>query len=263
MKCVLLINFLPKVPRRRDFWYTYGMNDLSYDVPLVKQGVSECLPASATQLMNFFGIDTTFDEVKKGVPLYVTSAGKPVGTSVGHMGSYLLRKGFSVTFHTVDIELFDPSWSGMSSEDMIGKLKDRRKYLKHARYNDEILDVIVDGYVKFLEEGGNIYFSIIDEKFLLEKLKEGPFILQVSYNFLNNCPKYFYNFEKNQYEQDPIQGHPTTHAVVVSGYKSGKFVIVDPDFEFGGVREIDSGRLIGAFYLAETDFDPILITLSK
>lgn len=253
----------PKSREKRDFWYNVLMDEIVYDVPLVKQGVVECLPSSATQLLNFYGVPVTFDEVKKDVPLYVTPDGKPVGTSTGHMGAYLLEKGFSVTFHTVDIEIFDPSWVRLSSKELITKLQERRKYLQHSRYNDDMLDVIVDGYILFLEKGGKITFKIVDEEYLHTQLQQGPCILQVSYNFLNNCPKYYYNSEHKAYVQDAIQGHPTTHAVVVSGYKDGKFVIVDPDFEYGGVREIAAGRLIGAFYLAETDWDPILITVEK
>lgn len=239
------------------------MKDISYDVSLVKQGIVECLPSSATQLLNFYGIHVTFEQVKKDVPLYITPEGKPVGTSVGHMGAYLLEKGFQVLFHTVDIEIFDPSWRGLSPNEILTKLQERRKFIKHSRYDDEILDVIFDGYILFLQRGGEIDFPVVDEKYLIEQLQNGPFILQVSYNFLNNCAKYVYNIEQKTYVQDAVTGHPTTHAVVVSGYKSGKFIIVDPDFEFGRVREIEPGRLIGAFYLAETDFDPIVITISK
>ena len=55
-------------------------------------------------------------------------------------------------------------------------------------------------------------------------------------------------------EQDSIQGAPSAHMVVIAGYDNGKFLLLDPDFEFGGERWIDVDRLVGSIYLAETDF---------
>ena len=60
-----------------------------------------------------------------------------------------------------------------------------------------------------------------------------------------------------------INGIPTTHAIVVSGYKNGKFTIVDLDKDNGGIKTVSAGLLIGSIYLAETDFDPLIITAVK
>jgi hypothetical protein len=66
-----------------------------------------------------------------------------------------------------------------------------------------------------------------------------------------------------QDRRDSIKGSPSTHAVVISGYEDGSFIITDPDDVCGGIRKIAAGHLIGSFYLAETDFDCILITVKK
>ena len=162
----------------------------------------------------------------------------------------------------VDIEIFDCSWKNLDNQTLIQKLKERRNYLKHARYEETALDLVVGGYVLFLEKGGKIIFPIVDEVYLHKLLQKGPIYTILSYNFLNQVPKYKFASEGKPI-YDSIMGTPSTHAVVISGYKQGKFEITDPDYEFGGKKLIEAGQIIGAFYLAETDFDPLLITLEK
>ena len=124
------------------------------------------------------------------------------------------------------------------------------------------MDLVVGGYVLFLEKGGKIIFPIVDEVYLHKLLQKGPIYTILSYNFLNQVPKYKFASEGKPI-YDSIMGIPSTHAVVISGYKQGKFEITDSDYEFGGKKLIEAGQIIGAFYLAETDFDPLLITLEK
>lgn len=63
--------------------------------------------------------------------------------------------------------------------------------------------------------------------------------------------------------RDDIKGNPTTHAIIVSGYEEGNFSIVDPDKENGGKKDISASKLVGAIYLAETDFDSLILTVNK
>lgn len=234
-----------------------------YDVPLVKQGLSECTQASVTQLLNYYGISKTIEEVKKEVPVYVSPEGKPVGTSLGHMGCYLLQQGFHATIHIVDVEIFDRSWKGLHPEQLVQKLQERKQFIQHARYGKEAFDLIFDGYISFIKKGGAIELPVIDEAYLVKQLENGPFLAVVSYNFLHSDTKYRYDKETNTDVRDDIKGNPTTHAIVVSGFNEGKFSIVDPDKENGGKKDISASQLIGAIYLAETDFDSLILTLHK
>jgi len=236
---------------------------ISYEVPLVKQGLQECTQASVTQLLNYYGINKTIEEVKKEVPVYVSPEGKPVGTSLGHMGCYLLQQGFQTTFHIVDVEIFDRSWKELTSEQLVQKLQERKQFIRHSRYEQEAFDLIFDGYISFLRSGGKIELPIIDEAYLVKQLEQAPFLAVVSYNFLHSDSKYRYDNEHNINVRDDIKGNPTTHAIIVSGYEEGKFSIVDPDEENGGKKTISASQLIGAIYLAETDFDSLVLTVSK
>ncbi|RJQ24756.1 hypothetical protein C4577_07020 [Candidatus Parcubacteria bacterium] len=238
------------------------MEEISYDVPLLTQNIQDCVQSSASQILSYYGINKTIDEIRNEVPVYISSDGKPLGSSLGHIATYFIQLGLKTTLHSVDIEIFDRSWKNFDNQAIIQKLKEHRKYLKHARYEESALDLVVSGYVLFLEKGGKIVFPIVDEAYLYQLLQKGPIYTILSYNFLNQVSKYKFVPEGKPI-QDSIMGTPSTHAVVITGYKQGKFEITDPDYEFGGKKLTEAGLIIGAFYLAETDFDPLLITLEK
>ena len=231
------------------------------DKPVLKQTIQDCVQTAASQLLSFYNINKTVEEIKKEVPVYITSDGKPLGSSLGHIAAYFTTLGFQTTIHTVDIELFDRSWNSSDNKMLKDNLLQRRKYLRHSRYEAAALDMVVDGYVQFLNKGGTIEFPIVDEQYISKLLEKGPVYAVVSYNFLNQVAKYSARSEERP-TKDAISGSPSTHVIIITKFNNGLFEIIDPDYEFGGKRSIPSNLLIGAFYLAETDFDPMLITLS-
>lgn len=237
---------------------------IQYDVPLITQDLQECAQASAVQLLNFYGVDTTVEEFKETVPLYISKDGEPLGTSIGHMLTHLMSFGFTATLHIVELEIFDPSWEGKEPKELIKLLKKRRRHIIHHRYDDEALDLIFDGYYQYFKNGGHAKFPVIGERYLHQLLKSGPVYAIVNFNFLNHISKGKYLPDENEYQRNPIEGNTGTHAVIIAGYKAGKFYLVDPDYHFfGGKRWVEADRLIGAMYLAQTDLDAMIITVEK
>lgn len=233
---------------------------ITYKIPLIKQGIKECVQASASQILSYYGIEKTIDQVKQEVPVYVDATGVIRGTSLGHIATYFQKLGLKTTLHTSDIIIFDPTWKNLNSEKLIQKLTLRQPFIQHGWYDQETLITIVDGYIQYLKKHGTITLSIIDVSYLLQYLQQGPIFMSVSYNVLNHCAKY--DFSKTN-TPDDIKGLPSTHAIIISGYKDGFFDVVDPDFEFGGYRKISESQLIAAYYLAQTDMDSLFISLKK
>lgn len=236
---------------------------INHKVPLIRQGLLQCVQASTAQLLQAYGIQKTIEEIREEVPVYISSLGIPLGSSLGHIASYMITQGYQVTIHTVDTEIFDKSWESLTKEEIVLRLKERRKYVRHSRYEEEALNAIFDGYIQFLKSDGKIIYPIVDERYIVELLKKGPVFCVVNYNFLNEVARGKFDRKTNAFVRDSIAGSPSTHAVVIAGYDEGVFTIVDPDSELGGVRKFAAGHLLGAFYLAQTDFDCILITLQK
>lgn len=239
------------------------MKPIIHDVPLIQQGLQDCVQASAAQLLQFYRIDKSIDDIKAEVPVYISKDNQPLGSSIGHIAKYFIDQGFNTTIHTSDIQIFDPSWKKYSNKQLIDHLMKRQTDVKHPTYDQEAFNVIFDGYISFLKFGGQIAFPLIDEKYLVELLQKGPIYTIVSYQFLNQSPKAVFDKDKDEFTNDSIKGNVGTHAVILAGYKDNQFLIIDPDKKFGGKRWFSSSHLIASFYLAQTDYDNLLITLEK
>ena len=233
--------------------------NISHKVVLVQQGIQECVQASTVQLIKYYGYNKNLEEVKKEVPVYVNNDGVKQGTSLGHIATYFQTVGLKTTLHTSDIIVFDKTWGNLDNQRLISNLELRKEYVKHGIYDSDTINLIVSGYIDFLKAGGTISMPIVDTAYLLKYLAKGPLYMIVSYNVLNNCAKYEYGGEK----QDSIKGIPSTHAAIISGYESGMFEIVDPDFEYGGYRKVNESLLIASYYQAQTDMDCMFFSFEK
>lgn len=232
---------------------------IHYKIKLEKQGIQECVQASASQILAYYGIDKTINEIKEEVPVYINNEGIKQGTSLGHIAAYFQQLGLKTTIHSSDLIIFDQTWKNNNSQDLVALLSQRQEYVKHGIYDQDTVKLIVDGYVSLLKIGGFIDFPIVDSALVQKYLEIGPLFMVVSYNALNSCAKY----ESGTSNQDSIKGIPSTHAIIVAGYENGVFDIVDPDFEYGGYRKIPESQLIAAYFLAETDMDCMFMSFKK
>ena len=232
---------------------------IHYDIKLERQGLQECVQASAVQLLSYFKLNKTLNEVKSEVPVFIDEKGINRGTSLGHIAAYFQKLGLESKLHTADLIIFDESWKGVGRDKLIQNIRERIPFVKHGWYDRETIKLVCEGYISYIESGGVIIQPTVDVAYILSYLQRGPLYFVVSYNALNNCAKY--DFSKDN-EQNSITGIPSTHAIVVSGYHDGMFEIVDPDFNFGGYREVPVSQLIAAYYLAETDTDCLFISFN-
>ncbi len=237
------------------------MKKIQYDVPLITQVGEECVQTSTAQLLQFYSKNKSVREIKNEVPVYVGEDGHVLGTSIGHIATFLQKQGFKTTLHCVDLEIFDQSWHSLPREGLLTKLNQRLPHLVHSRYDKEACAVIVDGYRTFLHAGGTITFPVVDPKYFQDLLAKGPFLAVVSYTFLNNWERLHFSDSQKKIIKDSIKGSPTTHMVVVSGCDDTTFQIVDPDPINGGIRTVSANKLMGSYYLAAVDMDAMLISV--
>jgi len=161
------------------------MSEKIHQVNRSVQGIQECAQASAVQILEWFGIKKSLEEVKSDVPVYIGKNGKPVGTALGHIASYFLDLGFEVDMHLFDVQIFDPSWQNLSNLEMIQNLFKRRPHVKHGYYDDEIINVIFDGYTQFLKSGGKVKLNFLDTDMLRNQLNDTPLYAVVNYNLFH------------------------------------------------------------------------------
>lgn len=236
---------------------------LQYDITYKKQGQQECVQTCASLLLNYYGVKKDSSEIKEEVPIYTTSKGEPIGSSIGHIASYFLKCGFDTTMHINDLLIFDRTWDGFSSQEILKKLDKRKKFIQHPVYKKDEFNMIFDGYSQFIKKGGSLDFSVITNDYLYSLLLNGPIFTVVNYQFLHSSAKTIYNKKDKSFDEDPIRGYASTHVVITAGYENNHYTIIDPDIKRGGTHQIRTDHLLGAFYLAQIDMDNILITLKS
>jgi len=232
------------------------------DIHQIEQSTAvECTQASVKVMLDYYRQGKSLEDVRKEMPVYKRTDGVPMGTALGHAASYFTSLGFETTMHLNDVLIFDQCWKDLTSEELIENLKSRRRFVKSDRYDEDAMDAIFDGFTTFLKSGGKIVFPVIDEKYVENLLREGPVFATVNFNYLHLASRF--KMVGDEFVPDPIEGYPTAHSVVISGCEDGRFLVIDPHQEYGGEKWIESGRLIGALYLAQIDLCSLLITLKK
>ncbi len=240
------------------------MQPIEYEITAIKQKTSECMQTAATQLIAYYDPSITVIEVINKVPIYVEN-GEKIGTSPGHLASFLAAKGYTTTTHIFDVELFDLSWANLSPQEIIQELDERAAHIPQNSWLSKYSHVLIDGWKQYVEKGGLFDFPVLSSALLHQKLAEGPFMIMVNSTYLNRQSKERYNKASDSFDRDAIGGRSMTHAVTAAGYKDDKFLIVDPDPPRGTDqhRWVDSDHLIASIMSAQTESDNFIITIKK
>lgn len=242
------------------------MKPLAYQITPVRQATSQCLQTAVFQALSFFPDNTkSLDDIVAGVQVSVDENGNKVGTSIGHMATYIKLLGYNVHLHVFDVELFDRSWGALNNKVLAEALAKRRDNLPTRLYIHADKDAIVEGYIAFLEYGGKMSFPQLSSQYLYDLLAQGPFVAMLSSTYLNRAIHQTYNKATDKFIDDAIRGRSVTHAVTVAGYQDGQFNIIDPQPPEGieQSRWIPAEHLIASIATAQTESDNILLSISK
>lgn len=238
------------------------MPPIEHSIAAIEQKTSECMQTAAAQMLSFFDPSISVDEVIQSVPVYEEN-GVKIGTSPGHLAAYLAAKGYSTMAYVFDVELFDRSWQDFAPQKVLASLRERERYIPSSSYLAQYHKVLVDGWDQFVQAGGLFSFSALSIKLLRELLDVGPYMLLVNATYLNQEAKRLYDERTNTLKLDALRGKSVTHAVTCAGYKSGRFLLVDPDPPKGGEhhRWVAADHLIASIMAAQTESDNMLITI--
>jgi hypothetical protein len=179
------------------------------------------------------------------------------GTLGVYLGISALKNGFRPTIYTYNLRIFDPTWRRLSTRQLVGKLRERRRFVRSRR-----LKKAIAAYVEYLGMGGRVRFSELDTSLLVALLRRGrPILTGLSATYLYGCPR-----ERNE-EYDDVRGEPAGHFVVVCGYYPGsdRFVVRDPSsnipFSRNGKYTVEARRLLAAILLGDITYDANLLVL--
>jgi len=183
------------------------------------------------------------------------------GTFSVFLGSHALKRGYSVTLYTYNLQVFDPTWFRLGRDDMIERLRARRK----AKSGTPLI-AAHDAHLEFLEAGGEVVFEDLTSKLIRRFLKRGvPIIAGLSATYLYQAMREYGPHD----EDDDIRGDPSGHFVVLCGYdKDDRTVLVadplHPNPAFQGLQyvvEID--RLVCAILLGILTHDADMLIVER
>jgi hypothetical protein len=179
------------------------------------------------------------------------------GTLDVFLANHALRRGYSVTIYTYNVDLFDPTWFELPNDEIRARLVAQAKIKPWAR-----MQAATPGYDEFLRLGGELKLRDLEPSLLRKLLKRGPVITGLSATYLYRAMR---DIPETNADDD-IRGEPVGHFVVLTGYRrdTREILIADPlenplvDARYYAVRV---QRLIGAVLLGIMTYDANLLVI--
>lgn len=182
------------------------------------------------------------------------------GTLAVMLGNHALKRGYRAHIYTYNLNVFDPTWFKHSSKKIIKFLKEQMEF----KYKRRKLHVASQAYIKFLEAGGKLHNSELDENLIKGYLKRGvPILTGLSATYLYGTPREIPQFDI----YDSIKGEPAGHFVVITGYDEEKncVFLADPmepnPLGKGQVYSVDFVRLINSIMQGIVTYDANLLVI--
>jgi len=227
---------------------------LGFDIQAQPDEVT-CGPTCLHALYNYYGDDVPLTEVIRDVRKL-----KFGGTLAVMLGHHALKRGYRAHIYTYNLNVFDPTWFKSSSKKMIQHLHEQMEF-KHKRRK---LLVASEAYIKFLEAGGELRNSELDETLIKDYLRQSiPILTGLSATYLYGTAREIPQFDI----YDSIKGEPAGHFVVITGFDENKDIayIADPmepnPLGKGQVYGVSFRRLINSILLGIVTYDANLLII--
>jgi len=216
-----------------------------------------CGPTCLHAIYRYFGDEIPLHQVVSEVPQIVAG-----GTLAVYLAVHALRRGYSATIYSYNLQVFDPTWAKARTKEIAGKLRLQSSYKK----DDSGLEVATEGYLEFLELGGELRFEVLTAALIRRYLKRSlPVLSGLSATYLYNSAREY--SEGNDLIFDDIRGKSMGHFVVLAGYdKQDRTVLIaDPllpnPVSAGQYYRVDILRLVCAMMLGTLTFDGDLLII--
>lgn len=144
------------------------------------------------------------------------------GTYAVFLANHALARGYSATIYTFNLRVFDPTWFSLSKDAMLERLR-----LRYDAVSKPRLQMVIKGFIDFLELGGELQFEDLTTALIRRYLNKGvPILTGLSSTYLYRTMREL----GDDMIDDDIHGEPQGHFVVLCGYdKTDRNVLVaDP-----------------------------------
>lgn len=186
---------------------------------------------------------------------------KSGGTLAVMLGNHALKRGYSATIHSYNLNLFDPSWANLPTSKLIMNLKRQMAY----KFKQRKLRIASKAYIRFLELGGKVIWSELDEHLIKGYLNRSiPVLTGLSATYLYGTPREV--SATNRF--DSIKGVPVGHFVIINGYddENNRVYLADPmnpNPLKSQYYNVTFDRLINSIMLGIVTYDANLLIIEK
>jgi hypothetical protein len=178
---------------------------LNFDIKAQPDDIT-CGPTCLHSIYQYYHDEISLKEVVSQVKSL-----KNGGTLAVMLGNHALQRGYKAKIFTYNLNVFDPSWFSLSQSKMIDNLKKQMRY----KFRSKKLQVASKAYIKFIEAGGVVLQTELDEQLIKKFLKEStPMLTGLSATYLYGTPREIPATNKF----DSIKGEPVGHFVIINGY---------------------------------------------
>ncbi|MEQ8352135.1 MAG: cysteine peptidase family C39 domain-containing protein [Leptospiraceae bacterium] len=217
-----------------------------------------CGPTCLQAVYRYFGLEKDLQELISEVA-YLREG----GTLAVQLGCHALRSGFSATIYTYNLQVFDPTWFGLDSDEFRLKLQAQTEAKENAK-----LEFATQAYLEFLDGGGRLFLEDLSPSLIRGFLKKKiPILTGLSSTYLYRSPREYGDAE--DYDYDDVRGVPSGHFVVLCGYnkEDRKVLVADPykpsPLSPGHLYPVNMDRLINSILLGILTYDANLLILEK
>ncbi|MBS1952502.1 MAG: hypothetical protein OJF59_002127 [Cytophagales bacterium] len=226
---------------------------LNFDIKAQPDDIT-CGPTCLHALYQYYHDKIPLKSVIKEVKSLKTG-----GTLAVMLGNHALQRGYNAHIYTYNLNIFDPSWFSLSSKKMAQNLKKQMRY----KFRSKRLQVASKAYIKFLEAGGKLLLSELDETLIKKYLKNSiPILTGLSATYLyGNVREIPHN---NKF--DSIRGEPVGHFVIVNGFDETSNMVyladpMNPNPLKSQYYSVTFDRLINSIMLGIVTYDANLLVI--
>ena len=226
---------------------------LNFDIKAQPDDIT-CGPTCLHSIYQYY-----HDEIQLKQVVSEVKSLKSGGTLAVMLGNHALQRGYKAKIYTYNLNVFDPSWFALPQTKMISNLKKQMRY----KFRNKKLQVASRAYIKFLEAGGIIQQTELDEHLLKKYLKQStPILTGLSATYLYGTQREIP--ATNKY--DSIKGEPVGHFVIINGYEEATNIVymadpMNPNPLKSQYYSVTFNRLINSIMLGIVTYDANLLVI--
>jgi len=236
------------------------MTDITLDFDIHKQpDNTTCGPACLHAVYRYYEDRVSLEKV-----ISETSNLVEGGTLEVYLACHALNRGYKTTIIPYNLQVFDPTWSVLSGEEIKNKLQLQLSYKKHIPG----FEVVTNAYIDYLDSGGRLRFEVIRPSLIRRYLKRSiPILTGLSATYLYDSAREYGTGE--DFDYDDVRGESNGHFVVLTGYvkEERRVLIADPlkpnPIAQSCYYSVDIYRLVCAIMLGILTYDGNLLIIEK